>query len=123
MSELNVTATRWEGGWELEIEPDQHTSVRSLAKARQQVVDFLDTVTPEVNHSTWTINIIPCLGGLEQAVRAAKQSTAQAALLSANAAKQSRNVARQLRNQGYTVADCAVILGVSRSRVSQLVNS
>ena len=87
MSELNVTATRWEGGWELEIGPDQHTSVRSLAKARQQVVDFLDTVTPEVNHSTWTINIIPCLGGLEQAVRAAKQSTVQAAWLSANAAR------------------------------------
>ena len=46
MSELNVTATRWEGGWELEIEPDQHTSVRSLAKARQQAVSYTHLTLP-----------------------------------------------------------------------------
>lgn len=123
MSELNVTATRWAGGWELEIAADQHTSVRRLDRARQQVVDFLDTVDPEVDHSTWEINVIPQIGDLEQAVSTAKQSTAQAALMTANAAKQSRSVARQLRRRGYSVADCAAILGVSRSRVSQLVNS
>lgn len=123
MSDLNVTATRWEGGWELEIAADQHTSVRSLGKARQQVVDFLDTVDSEVDHSTWKINIIPQIGDLASAVTSAKHSTHQAAVMTADAARQSRAVARQLRSRGYSVADCAVILGVSRSRVSQLVKS
>ena len=38
-----VTATRWSGGWELEIGEHQHTQVRDLRNARQQVVDYLDT--------------------------------------------------------------------------------
>ena len=38
MNSLIVTATRWSGGWELEIGEQQHTQVRNLCNARQQVV-------------------------------------------------------------------------------------
>ncbi len=44
MNSLIVTATRWSGGWELEIGEQQHTQVRNLCNARQQVVDYLDTM-------------------------------------------------------------------------------
>ncbi|MCQ8207093.1 antitoxin HicB, partial [Cutibacterium acnes subsp. acnes] len=38
------------------------------------------------------------------------------------AARQSRAAAQHLRAAGYSVSDSAVIMGVSRGRVSQLVN-
>ncbi|MCQ8210334.1 antitoxin HicB, partial [Cutibacterium acnes subsp. acnes] len=51
MNSLIVTATRWSGGWELEIGEQQHTQVRNLCNARQQVVDYLDTMDESVDHA------------------------------------------------------------------------
>lgn len=59
MSRVEAVASRWSGGWELEIGRGQHTQVTTLDKARQQVVDYLDTVDPEVDHSGWDINVVP----------------------------------------------------------------
>ena len=60
MSEaVTVTATRWSGGWELEIDEDHHTQVARLDRARQQVVDYLDTIDEDTDHSDWTITVIP----------------------------------------------------------------
>ena len=60
MSEaVTVTATRWSGGWELEIDEDHHTLDARLDRARQQVVDYLDTVDEDTDHSDWTITVVP----------------------------------------------------------------
>ena len=60
MSEtVTVTARRWSGGWEPWNGDDCWTQVARLDRARQQVVDYLDTVDEDTDHSDWTITVIP----------------------------------------------------------------
>lgn len=120
MKHLAVTATRWSGGWELEIDENHHTQVTVLAKARQQVVDYLDTIDESSNHSDWDIEIIPQIDNFNE-VAAARTATASAAKAQQEAAALSRRVAHHLRKSGLSVSDTATIMGVSRGRVSQLV--
>ena len=120
---ITVTAHRWEHGWELWIDGEPATQVTTLDKAAQQVRDYLDTIDSDVDHSDWTVSVIPEIGDLGQEVTAAREATAKAAVASCDAAAQSRAAARHLREAGISVTDAAAILGVSRGRVSQLVNS
>ncbi len=46
MSTINVTARQRSGGWELEIDEDNITQVRTLANASDQVIDYLTPSTP-----------------------------------------------------------------------------
>ncbi len=122
MKTLTVTAHRWIRGWEFRRDGDPITQARTLGDAEQQVRDYLDTEDPSVDHSTWRIIVVPELGDLGDEVAAARKATAEAAEASRDAARRSREAVRHLRNAGYSVTDSAVILGVSRGRVSQLVN-
>lgn len=121
---MNITATakRWERGWEFSIDGEVVTQVSALSKAEQQIRDYLDTVTPEVDHSDWTVTIEPDLRELGQRVHAAKVATLNAAEAQEDAAREASAVARQLRAAGVSAVDSAVILGLSTARVSQLVN-
>lgn len=58
MNSLIVPATRWSGGWELEIGEHRHTQVRNLRNARQQVVDYLDTMDENIDHADADITIV-----------------------------------------------------------------
>ncbi|MDU7360284.1 MAG: antitoxin HicB [Propionibacteriaceae bacterium] len=121
MPGITITVWRWRGGWELWNEGDCWTQVASLDEARQQVIDYLDAIEEEVDHSAWDIEIAPEIGALGEEVAAARAATKQAAEATAAAAKRSRDVARRLRHAGFSVSDSAAILGFSRGRVSQLV--
>ena len=68
-STITVTAKRWTHGWELHIGSEDVTQVGSLAHADQQIRDYLDTMDPDVDHSQWTINLVPDQGyeGIPQA--------------------------------------------------------
>ena len=79
MTALNITARRWSGGWELWNGEDCWTQVAHLAGARQQVMDYLDTIDENNDHSGWEITITPDVSGAAW-VRAARQVTEQAAL-------------------------------------------
>lgn len=59
---LTVTARRWSGGWELSLDEDRATSVRDLARAADQVRDYLDTIAPETDHSQVSVVIVPDRG-------------------------------------------------------------
>ena len=120
MSTINVTARQWSGGWELEIDEDNVTQVRTLAKAAAQVVDYLDTVEPDVDHSEWDIHIIPDLGELTEKVEESRRAIAEAATLQVEAGRLSREVVRELRARRLSVSDVAAVLDISRGRVSQL---
>lgn len=121
MNAITVTASRWQHGWELEVSEDQHTQVATLDKARQQVVDYLDTVDPDVDHSGWEIIITPEIGPLGTDVIAARDAVSAAEKARTSAAATMRDVVARLRAAGYSVSDCAGILGVSRGRISQLL--
>ena len=116
-----VTAKRWEHGWELHIEGIGVTQSRLLGDAEAMVRDYL--ACDEVpDAATAEILIKPDLGGMEKLVedvRAHLQRLMQEQIITAS---QSRDLVAKLRGQGYSVADTATILGVSKGRVSQLVN-
>lgn len=126
MTKLIVTAQRWDsklgGGWELLDGDHAMTQVRRLSDARQQVIDYLDTVEPDVAHADWDIIIIPAIPQATS-VEQAKAATKEAANAQATAAAQSREVARSLRASGLSIDDTAWIMGVSRSRISQLARA
>lgn len=120
MSTVNVIARQWSGGWELEIDKGNITQVRTLAKAPDQVIDYLDTMNPDINHSSWDIRVVPELGDLTEKVNDSKRATSEAARLQLEAAKRSREVVRELRAEHLSISDVAAVLGISRGRVAQL---
>lgn len=116
-----ASAHKWEHGWELHLDGIPVTQVVTLDKAEQQVRDYLDTVEPEVDHGAWDITIVPNIGILYDEVVAARAATEQASAATIEAAARASAAAKHLREAGFSVADSAAILRVSRGRVSQLV--
>jgi DNA-directed RNA polymerase specialized sigma subunit len=115
-----VRARRWSEGWELHIADVGVTQVNTLARADQQVRDYLET-RYDVDVGDVEINVVPELGGLEDRVRRARERTKAAEQAQRDAAQEAKEVARALRKAGLSVTDTAKVLGVSRGRVSQLV--
>lgn len=122
---IDVTATRWSGGWELAIDDDPITQVRHLEDAPQQVRDYLDTEDPSTDHSDVVVEVHVDLGedldeDLGERIESSRAAAREAHERQVEAAKQVRTVVRTLRANSVSVADVATILGVSRGRVSQL---
>lgn len=113
-------AIKWDGGWELHIDNEGVTQVRTLDKAVAQVRDYLETVHDR-DFSDVEVEIIPDLNGLERAIIDTRHEIQEAANAQLRAAEHSRKLARALRDKGLSVTDTAAVLGVSRGRVSQLV--
>lgn len=121
MDAITVTARRWEHGWELEIDPDNITQARALEAAAQQVRDYLSTLHPEQDYSHTEVHIEPELGPIGAEVTAARAATQEAHERQTSAARRTRAVVAALNAEGYSGTDIAAILGVTRSRVSQLL--
>jgi hypothetical protein len=121
MTELRVRAKRWAHGWELHIEDAGVTQSRTLEGAERMVRDYVESLTGR-DTSGDTVTITPDLGGLEEKAARIRERLAQAQQESRDAAVASREVARELRDAGLSVTDAAAVLGVSRGRISQLVN-
>lgn len=120
-SELSVTVRKWAHGWELILDEDNATQVRSLAHAEQQVRDYLDTIDPETDHHDVRVSLVPEAGQMAEQIAAARQARREAERAEAVAVERVRRVVADLRHvQGYSLTDTAAILGVSRARVSQL---
>lgn len=116
---VTVTAKRWSGGWELWIDGDHVTQSRTLADAEQQVRDYLDTDDEKTDHSAWDIRIVPEVKGYREAMEA-REAGREAVEAQEAAAGAMRRAVRRLRDQGVSTTDCAVMLGLSRGRISQL---
>lgn len=123
MSSVTVTFERWTHGWELTVEGEGEVSTqsRTLSGARQQVRDYLDTVDPETDHSTWTVILTPSDDELSHRLAEARKATEDAAAAQKRAAQESRAVVARLAQDGYKGADIAAILDVTRARASQLM--
>ena len=114
-----VTAKRWEHGWELHTAAGV-TQSRTLADAPRMAKDFLATVNGG-EAEDYEVSIRYDLGGLEQKVFEAKHDNGVAQALVAKAAVETREVVKELRDRGISVRDAATILEVSPGRISQLV--
>lgn len=119
MNRVTVIAYKWDDGWELEVDNDHHTQVRTLNRAKHQVIDYLDTTWPEVDHSGSEVEVIPDIPQCDSVMQA-REATREAAEATIRAAELSRSAASGLRNTGISVTDAAAIMGVSRGRISRL---
>lgn len=116
-----VRARRWSGGWELHIDNVGVTQVRTLARADQQVRDYLATLH-DIDAAEVDIDIVPDLGGVEQRAMAARKRQKAAEQERTAAAREVEQVARGLRAAGLSVSETAAVLKVTRGRVSQLTD-
>jgi len=122
VSAYNVQAVKWEHGWELHVQDVGVTQCRTLATAAQQTRDFVATML-DLDADDAEIHLSVAIGGIENAVERARKMTAEAIDKQHQAATESRRVARELRHAGLSVADTAVVMDVSKGRVSQLISS
>jgi DNA-directed RNA polymerase specialized sigma subunit len=119
----SVVAKRWTNGWELHVEGEGVTQVRTLADAEDQVRDYLETLH-EASASAAQVVVFVDLDGYEREVYAARIASAEAQEALRDAAERSRKVAWALRHEkGMSVTDTAAVMGISRGRVSQLLAS
>ena len=119
----NVRAKRWRGGWELHIGGVGVTQSRTLGAAERNVRDYVETLTDKSPAGDSVRITVDIPGGLAQRASAAAKATREAAEAQQRAAAEVRKVAMAMRRSGLSVADTAVVLGVSKGRVSQLVGA
>lgn len=117
-----VRAVHWSKGWELHVDDVGVTQVRTLGKADQQVRDLIETMT-EQDATDAQVDIIPDLtSSLLTRIRHAREARERAEEASREAAADMRAVVRDLRTEeNLSVTDIATVIGVSRGRVSQLM--
>lgn len=122
--EVTVHAARTPQGWDLTPEGAGApvASVRTLDKARPAILEHLATTDPSVDHSGLAVVILPAASELGEDIRAARTATVEAAAAQEAAARATRDLVIRLDAAGYRSADIAGLLGVSRSRVSQLLH-
>ena len=96
------------------------SQVRSLAQAEEYVreaIAFVTGATPD----SFAVTVVPQLpAALADRVAAAKQAAADAEQAQATAASLSRAVVAELAEAGFNGRESAVILGLSKQRISQL---
>jgi DNA-directed RNA polymerase specialized sigma subunit len=114
-----VRALRWAHGWELHIDGVGVTQVRSLARAEQQVRDYVETLL-DVDASTAVITVTPDLGSVQRQIDAARRQRRAAEEAQRKAAEKTRTVVVKLRSSGLSVEETARVMGVSPGRVSQI---
>ena len=105
--------------WELHIEGEGVTQVRSLRKAPSMVRDWLTTMYDR-DYSNAPVELSFDLGGFEAEVAETRKAIADAASAQKAAAERSRRLTSTLQGKGLTGSDVAAILGVTPGRVSQL---
>ncbi|GAB4097629.1 hypothetical protein GCM10028787_31040 [Brachybacterium horti] len=123
MTEVTVMATRQGLGWDLEIpgHPSPAVQVATLDRAARRVREFLDAVEPGVTHDDWEVTILPPDVELGAEVRASRETTRAASQMQEAAAREARALVARLDAADYRGADIAGLLGISRTRASQLL--
>lgn len=116
-----VRAVPWERGWELHIDGEGVTQVRTLDKAANQVRDYLESLHDrDFDFGGADDVIIDVQIPQKELIESAKTHAREAAAMQAVASREMREAVTSLRNAGFSVTDTAAALGVSRGRVSQL---
>jgi hypothetical protein len=118
-----VTAKRWEWGWELHIDGVGVTQSATLASARRMVRDYMVALTGADPGEVAIDYRIELDDQLSAEIEAAREASRDAMRLQHEAAARWRAVARRLsQGQHMTGSDVAAVLKVSPQRVSQLLN-
>lgn len=120
MSEYNVTAERDGDYWELHVDGVGVTQCRTLDEADEMVRDYL-TLRLDADVSHAVIRVTPKIEGLTDAVVGLRRLHARIAELSLDAETARLELIKEMRAEGFSLADVAGAVGVSKGRVSQLI--
>jgi len=121
MKTYQVIAKRWERGWELHIDGVGVTQSHGVSDAEEMVRHYLEL---EGVAEPFALSIdFRAEDDLDAEIREARRAAAEAADAQEAAAEKSRAVARRLAARQYKGVEIAAVLGVSKQRASQLVNS
>lgn len=123
---MNVTATakRWEHGWELHIDDVGVTQSPTLSAATKMVREYVASLRDIEDEDSIAVDLTVDLDGdVNRLVKHAKNQSLRAASMQEDAARQLRSVTRELADARLSQSDIAIVLGVSRQRVSQLMKA
>lgn len=120
MTTYRVRVRKWRRGWELYVAGMGVTQVKRLADAERQARDYIETMTDKTAADD-VLDFSYELGDLGGRVDQARKLTAEAADIQRQAAANARQVVTDLHKDGIAAADIATLMGVTRSRVSQLL--
>lgn len=119
-----VQAQRNEDWWALSIDvPGRSvwTQCRRLDQAEsvaREAVAMVTSAPPDGFDLDMRVELASDIQSIVEATLAASLAAQQT---QATASEQSRRTVRDLRDRGYTVRDCASLIGLSPARVSQLL--
>ena len=123
MSEVAVLAQRWQGGWEFHLGPDDVTQGATLGDAARQVLDYLETRHPGLDHSATSLSVSFDFGALNETIAAAKTASEGAEHAQLVADTRLTTAVAAMHREGYASSDIALILEIDRARVDELLRS
>ena len=119
MTGVEVVARRWARGWELHVTNVGVTQSKSLARARQDVADYVELMT---GHVPSEVSFRYQLGAMDRRIGRLRTARRQAAAAQQTAADLARELVADLRELGLSGDDIARVMEVSPQRVSQLTS-
>lgn len=122
MKTYTVHAVRSEGWWGLTVPevPGAVSQVRSLASAEEYVREAIAFVAG-ITSDSFTVQVVPQVpGALGEEVAQARSAAEHAEQAQLKASALTREVVAKLAEAGYNGRETALILGVSKQRVSQI---
>jgi CRP-like cAMP-binding protein len=121
MSAYTATAVREGRWWVIDVDGVGVTQSRTLAEAHTWAQGLIEAVTGEAGADVTVTPSLP--DGTIDRVRHARTVMARADADLRAAADEIREATRNMLQTGMSHQDVAAILGVSRQRVSQLLNA
>jgi hypothetical protein len=121
MSAYTATATREGQWWVIDVVDVGVTQSRTLAEAHTWAQGLIEAVTGEASADVTVTPSLP--DGTIDRVRHAQTVMTRADADLRAAADEIREATRSMLQMGMSQKDVAAILGVSRQRVSQLLNA
>jgi hypothetical protein len=119
--DVEVRAVREGRWWVVHIAGGGTTQARTLTQVEAMVADYVG-LTRDIPAEEVYVRItdIDPGAGLADALTAARQAQADAVVAQEKAAARVRSLAKTLRERGLSGVEIALVLGVSKQRVSQL---
>jgi hypothetical protein len=121
MALYQVTAKRWEHGWELHVADVGITQAKRLAEAEQMAAEYVSLMTGEPVEDISVVVWHELGHKLDSSIREARTLTREAMEAQREAAIKVRALARALKADGLTGRDIAAVLDISAQRASQIL--
>lgn len=117
----DVTATQWEGGWELDIAGEGVTQCRTLDGATKAVRDYL-SLLHDADEGDAVVNVLPAIDQVGDALAGLIALQTEISDATDRMQAERLRIMRDMKVAGFSYADIAGAVGISKGRVSQLIS-